>query len=249
MHARAAVVAEPARFTTLRSAPPLTLRRTAPGVVHLVGSAAGPLGGDDLRLDVTVAAGARTSVRSVAASLAQPGPAGGPSRLDVAIDVGAGGALDWRTEPTILVRGCDHRAATTIALGAGATLAWREVVVLGRHGEDGGSLLQRLRVDLDGRPLVRNDLAVGPAWPDSQGPAGVGDARVIGTAVLVGTDVGAGVGAGLGPDAVPGPDATAPPGVRAARLALGAGAVMVVALGDRVEPVVAALGRARRQRL
>ena len=47
-------------ITELRSAPPLTLRRTGiPGAtaqVHVVGTAAGPLGGDSLRLDVSVLA-------------------------------------------------------------------------------------------------------------------------------------------------------------------------------------------------
>ena len=192
MRALAAIVADRSpstgrtRCTTLRSDPPLTLRATGDGVVHLVGSAAGPVGGDDLQLAVTVGAGARLSVRSVAASVVLPGPGSPPSSLRIDVTVGPHARLHWLPEPTIVVRGCDHRAAARIDLAAGAELVWREVVVLGRHREAGGSLLQRLRVDVAGRPLLRNDMAVGPRWPGSLGPAGVGVARAVATGLVVG---------------------------------------------------------------
>jgi urease accessory protein len=60
--------------------------------------------------------------------------------------------------------------------------------VLGRHCEAPGSLLQRLRVDVDGRPLLRNDLALGPRWPGSLGPAGTAGARAVGTVLVVGAE-------------------------------------------------------------
>ncbi len=176
------------RCTTLRSDPPLTLRTTGEGEVHLVGSAAGPVGGDELHLSLTVGAGARLTVRTVAATVVLPGTCGAPSSLTVDVTVGAGAELQWLPEPTVLVRGCDHRATANIRLGAGARLAWREVLVLGRHDEEPGSLLQRLRVDVDDRPLLRNDLATGPAWPASQGPAGTGGARAVGTELVVAPD-------------------------------------------------------------
>jgi urease accessory protein len=173
------------RCPVLRSAPPLTLRRTGGDRVHLVGSTAGPVGGDDLALTVRVGPAATLTLASIAASLVHPGPAGRRSTFTVDAEVGAGGALAWQTEPTVLVRGCDHEASVRVRLAAGARLAWREVVVLGRHHEPSGSLLQRLRVDRDGRPLVRNDLAIGPAWDASDGPAGIGDARAVATALVV----------------------------------------------------------------
>jgi urease accessory protein len=197
VRSRAALVAERAgraaaggrtRCTTLRSAPPLTLRAAGGDLVHLVGSTAGPLGGDDLHLAVTVRADASLTVRSVAASVVLPGPTGAPSILDVAADVGPGATLRWLPEPTVVVRGCDHRSTTVVRLSPDARLVWREVVVLGRHDEPPGSLLQRLRVDLGGRPLIRNDLAVGPRWPASLGPGGLGGAGAVGTALVVGDD-------------------------------------------------------------
>jgi urease accessory protein len=205
---------------TLRSEPPLTFRPTAEGTAHLVGTAAGPLGGDDLRLDVVVGAGATVRLRGVAASLAQPGPRGDPSHLVTDVEVAEGGDLDWSPEPTVLVRGCDHRTDTTIRLAACARLAWREVVVLGRHAEAPGSIRQRLVVDVAGRPLLRHELAVGPRWPGSLGPAGIGDARAVGTLLVVGPDA-AEVGASFDP----------PPAVRAAGLPLAEQACVITVLG------------------
>jgi urease accessory protein len=219
------------RCTTLRSAPPLTLRATDAGVVHVVGSAAGPVGGDDLHLAVTVGGGAALTIRSVAASIVLPGPADAPSSLAVEADLGSGASLRWLPQPTVAVVGCDHRAASTIRLAVDARLVWREVVVLGRHGEAPGSVVQRLRVDVAGRPLVRNDLAVGPRWPGSLGPGGVGGARAVGTALVVGHDL----DAPAVDESVAAAVAAGSDGVRAAVLRLDdrAALVTVVAAGAR----------------
>lgn len=185
----AAVVAELAgdrtRCTTLRSAPPISLRDTPDGL-YLVASGAGPVGGDDLHLDVDVRCGASLVVRSAGASMVMPGPSGKPSSLRVRARVR--GSLRWEPEPTILVAGCDHRTTTTIDLAAGATLVWREVVVLGRHDEPTGSLLQRLHVDWAGAPLLRSELPVGRRWPGADGPAGTDGALTVTSLLVVGLD-------------------------------------------------------------
>ncbi len=62
---------------------PGVLRRTGPRRVHLVHAAGGPLGGDELGLDVEVGPGAAVAVRSAGATLVQPGAgeaAGVPAR-------------------------------------------------------------------------------------------------------------------------------------------------------------------------
>lgn len=185
----ASIVAEVAggrtRCTTLRSSPPISLRETPDGL-YLVASGAGPVGGDDLRLDIHVGWDASLVVRSAAASMVLPGPSGRPSSLRVRAQVR--GSLRWEPEPTILVAGCDHRTTTTIDLAAGATLVWREVVVLGRHDESTGSLLQRLQVDRAGAPLLRTELPVGPRWPGADGPAGTDGALVVSSTLVVGLD-------------------------------------------------------------
>src|SRR4051794_14611760 len=108
------VAAEAGRPTwrRLRSDPPLTLRPTGRHRLHVVGSSAGPVGGDVLKLDLAVGAGARLDVRSAAASIVLPGPHGEASSLTVRADVATRAALDWAPEPTVLVRGCHHRSAT-----------------------------------------------------------------------------------------------------------------------------------------
>jgi urease accessory protein len=229
VEARATVVAErgeggDTRCTTLRSSPPITLRETGDGL-HLVGSAAGPVGGDDLRLDVTVGPGAHLTVRSVAAQLVYPGPTGALSVASVVATVDVDGALRWLPEPMLLVRGADHRSTCTLDLAARASLVWREEIVLGRADEVPGSLLQRWRVDREGRPLLRNDLAVGPRWPEYAGPAGVGAARVVATTLVVGGSV------KLQPSS----------GVRLAAMPIGPDATLVTALGCSVEAVRAAV--------
>lgn len=190
MRARARVVAErdgrgATRLAALRSEAPLVLRST-PDALYLVGGAGGPLGGDDLALDVTVGAGASLTVRTAAASIALPGA--GPSEVRVTATVAAGGRLRWLPEPVVAVDGCDHHMEATVDLEDGAVLVWREEVVLGRHGEAGGSVVTRARVDLAGRPLLRHELALGPRYPAAGGPAVVAGARAVGSLVVAGLE-------------------------------------------------------------
>jgi len=113
------------RLTVLRGEAPLLPRRTGPASsggpaeVHLVGGAAGPIGGDRLRLDVLVEAGAELTVRSVAATLALPGRDGALSRLEVHARVEAGGRLTWLPEPLIAAARCRHETLSTVELAAG----------------------------------------------------------------------------------------------------------------------------------
>lgn len=190
--ARAAITAEcgPAgttRITRLRSDGPLALRQghafADPVIVYLVGAAAGPLGGDELELDIEVGPGARLAVRSAAASLVLPGP--GPSRSTVRARVGSGGMLDYAPQPVIAVRGCDHRTNVEATCEDGARLRWRDELVLGRRGEPPGRHTGRFDVVYDGVPLLRHELRIG----DFHATRSVlGDARAIGTLLLAGPD-------------------------------------------------------------
>jgi urease accessory protein len=205
------------RCTTLRSSPPLTVRESG-GVVHLVGSAAGPVGGDDLSLSIGVGEGASLTVRNVAASMVFPGPRGERSTMRVDAEVAGGGVLHWLPQPMVLVRGCDHRAAVSMSLTSTSTVVWREEIVLGRRGEDTGSLLTRFRVDLDGHALLRSDMTLGPAWPGSAGPAGTNGAVCVGVLFVFGQALGC----------LP----TPPEGTRAAVAELSPGATLVTIASD-----------------
>ena len=131
-------------------------RRTGPGEVHLVGTAAGPLGGDEATIVLRVLAGARLSVRSAGATIVQPGLTDPLSRLDLRIEVGEGAVLEVATEPTVVCAGAQHRARTTADLAPTARLRLVEHVVLGRSGEAPGNWAGRLSVARDGDPVVRH---------------------------------------------------------------------------------------------
>lgn len=193
MRASARVVAVRAggvtRLPVLRGQAPLLLRRTgAPGrvaSVHLVGGAAGPLGGDDLRLTIEVGPGARLVLRTVAASVALPGHGEAASRVTVEATVAAGARLDWCPEPLVAAAGCHHLATSRVDLAEGAELAWREELVCGRHGEQPGDATVALTVTYGGRPLHQQELAVGPGAPGWAGPAVLDGAQVVGSTVYV----------------------------------------------------------------
>lgn len=192
MRARAIVVAEVddlgvTRLTRVRSEPPLLLRATAGGL-YLVGGAGGPLGGDDLALDIEVGAGASLTVRSAAASVAQPGV--GPSRLRITASVGPGGRLEWLPEPVVAARGCDHHLRTAVSVGVGGSVVWREEILLGRHAETPGSIVARFTADIDGVPLLRQEFALGLAHRHAESPAVAGVARAAGSMLLVGPEWG-----------------------------------------------------------
>lgn len=202
MRARSRVVAEAGaggtRLRVLRSEAPLVLRETREAL-YLVGGAGGPLGGDDLALDIAVGAGARLTVRTAAASVALPGA--GPSVVTVRATVGAGGELEWLPEPVVVAGSCDHHMVAFITLEAGAGLVWREELVLGRHGEAGGSVVTRAHVDLAGAPLLRQEVALGPLHPAAAGPAVTAGARAVGTLLVAGPGRSPARGTVLGPGA------------------------------------------------
>jgi urease accessory protein len=159
--------------------------RGGPAQVHLVGGSAGPLGGDELRCSVDLGPGARLEVRSVAASVALPGPHGRESSLEIHARIGEGGALSWSPQPLIAARGARHRTVSRVELAADARLVWRDEVVLGRDGEDPGSVSTRLRVVRAGRVLLDHEAALGPRHPGSLGPACSGGHRAIGAVLVV----------------------------------------------------------------
>ena len=190
MHAHSTVVAEVrggrTQCATLRSDPPFTWRETGVGELHLVASAGGPLGGDDLRLDLSVGEGAALVVRSVGATVVQPGALPHASTATITVAVGRAATLRWNLEPTVLVRGCDHHVDISISLAPDASLVWCELLALGRWNEEPGSAFVRLRVDRAGAALVRTDLAVGPRFPASTGPAVLAGATAVATVIAVG---------------------------------------------------------------
>ncbi len=179
------------RVTVLRSDGPLALRETPLGV-YLIGTAAGPLGGDELALDIDVGPGSRLVIRSAAGMLLLPGPHGGASALRITARVGPGGRLDFAPQPTVAAAGCRHRASAEVNLATGATLRWREEIVLGRHREPSGQCVSRLDVTVAGTAAYRGELTAGaagrpqPRSAGRRGRGGIRPARGRGTAETAG---------------------------------------------------------------
>lgn len=203
------------RLPVLSSQVPLVLRR-APDAVYLVGGAAGPLGGDDLSLEIDVEDGATLRVRSAAATVVLPGRDGAESVLRLRAKIGAGARLEYLPEPVVVAGGARHRVEAAVSLAADAGLLFRDEIVLGRHGERGGSCVSRLRVDLGATPLVRHEVAVSGTDEVSLGPAVLGGHRVFASLLSV----------GCGTDLTAGDDLAVMPlaGVRGAVLATALGA-------------------------
>ncbi|GIJ47775.1 urease accessory protein UreD [Virgisporangium aliadipatigenens] len=197
MRAHALIVAEadPAgrtRLVDVRGEVPLLPRRTGSradggAVVHLVGGAAGPLGGDELTFHLEVGEGASLEVRSVAATIVYPG--NGTSRLAVTANVATGGTLHWLPEPLIATAGCVHIGTSTVDIADGGRVRWRDELVCGRHGEDPGDARLGLSVRYGGKPLLEHEFAVGPSAPGWSAAAVLGGAGAIGSLLEVDPDL------------------------------------------------------------
>jgi urease accessory protein len=163
---------------------PLALRRGRDRVT-LVSAMAGPLGGDRLRLDAEARAGARLRFTTAAATLSLPGPGGAEAAYDVSLTVGDRALLHWLPEPLIAAAGSNLRATTRVECAPDARLVLREEQVLGRSGEPPGRLTTRLTVRHGGRPLLDQELAVGPGAPGWDGPAVLHGHRAVGQLLVV----------------------------------------------------------------
>ncbi|MDT9687624.1 urease accessory protein UreD [Streptomyces sp. P9(2023)] len=150
----------------LRSDGPFALRRTrstGPYTrVTVVGAMSAPLGGDRLAIEAEVRDGARLLVDSAAATVALPGRGTEPATYGVTLTVGEGAVLRWLPEQLVCAHGSDLVMRTTVELAPTARLVLREEQILGRHGEETGTLTSRLTVHRAGRPLLDQEVAYGP---------------------------------------------------------------------------------------
>jgi urease accessory protein len=190
VRATARIVATRAGLPVLEGAGPLALRRTratGPGSrVTVVGAMSAPLGGDRLAMEAEVRDGARLTVDAAAATVALPGRVPETAHYDVRLTVGDGAELRWLPAQLISAYGSDLRMRTVADLAPTARLVLREEQILGRHGEQPGTLLTRLTVRRAGRPLFDQELAFGPGAPGGwDGGAVLGGHRAAGQLLVV----------------------------------------------------------------
>lgn len=151
----------------------------------MVNGAAGPLGGDRLRLRLEVGPGSSVTVCSVAAAMAQPGPRGEASDLVVDLVVGDDATLDWHPQPTVSVVGSDHRVSMRVAATDTSTVTVREGVSLGRQGERPGRFALRERITIDGIAVLDHETVFAPG--SLMGPGANGRGRSMTTEVVIGS--------------------------------------------------------------
>ena len=178
----AAVVDADGRLRQLTSAPPLTLRRVhGPGcALCLVGTAAGPLDGDELALSLDIRGA--TTLTATGASIAQ----GGASTLTIRAEVAAELCAD--PGPLIVCAGAHVDVTVDLALDAGASVTWHELLVLGRSNEPPGTATLTWNVTRDGSPLLRQYVDL--ADPDlATWPGLLRGTRALATTLRVGPDV------------------------------------------------------------
>lgn len=133
--------------------------------MHLIGTAATPLGGDELDIVIVVGPGAELVVRSVAASIALPSVETSLSIGRWHLEIGSAGMLDIDPEPMIVAGGARHHTVTTIRLASDARLRMRERIQIGRTGEDDGWWQGEMIADVDATPLLRHRLELGAGTP------------------------------------------------------------------------------------
>lgn len=184
--------------TELHSEAPLLLRLThpkgpepwagaAPGParVCIAAGAAGPVGGDRLRLDVHVGPRSTLVLSDISATLLLPGAGGERSATCTRVTVDEGGTFIWTPEPVIAARGSHHTNDVAIDLAEGARLLIRDELLLGRHAEEPGTIHQWVRVQYGGRPLYHQDLDLGPQAPQGRSPAVAGPHPAVGSVLIV----------------------------------------------------------------
>lgn len=152
------------------------------------------LAGDAIAIDVFVGPGVRLELVEPAGTVAYAMD-GGRASWDVAIELAPAATLVWAGEPFIVAEGATVDRSTTIRQGVGASMAWRETVVLGRYAERPGSLHQELRVTgQNDVPLLLEELEVGPASSRLL----LGGARALGSVLVLGHRLPAEVVSGSG---------------------------------------------------
>ncbi|WP_197508306.1 urease accessory protein UreD [Mycobacterium sp. E802] len=185
-------------ISELRSEVPISLRITNPKEPHawadclagaarvsVAAAAAGPVGGDRFTFDIDVGPDSALVLADVSATLLLPGPYGDCSHTTTQVRVGDGATLVWLPEPIIAAAHCNHVNDLRIDLAPTARLLLREELILGRHGEQPGTIEQRLKIRRGGRPLFHQDLHIGPDATGWNSAAVAATCRAVGSTIVV----------------------------------------------------------------
>jgi urease accessory protein len=155
-------------------------------VVHPPG---GVVGGDRLAIDAHVGAGAHAFITT-------PGAAkwyranGHVSRQDLKLRIGAGAALEWLPQETILFNEADVCLDTDVEMEADASFITADILCFGRtaSGErfDHGRVAQKMQVRRGGKLVWFEQGALRGGDAGFEGPLGLNGATVCATLLAVG---------------------------------------------------------------
>lgn len=127
--------------------------------IALVGIRMALLGGDDLNLHIRVGAGVILEVVEATGMVAYDAD-GQRSNWHAGITVEKDAALIWHGEPFVAARGSNVHRVTELTLDENARALLRETLVLGRSGESGVCLRNRVDLTHRGEPLLSEEMVI-----------------------------------------------------------------------------------------
>lgn len=161
---------------------PMVVHHDAEGArVSLVPEGALLLADDAIEIDVSVDPGARLDLIEPGGTVAFD-MRGRRARWDVRIRLARDAVLTWAGEPFVVAGGADVTRHCDVVLAAGAALAMRETLVLGRYGEGPGRMSQRSHAVVDGVPVLVEDLPLDA----TTAPGLLGGHRILCSVLLLG---------------------------------------------------------------
>ncbi len=158
----------------------------------IINTAGGVTGGDRFRFAFDAGDGAALTVSTQAAERVYRASAG-VAEIDTTLTLGAGAALDWLPQETILFDGCALSRSLRVEMAADARLTALESVVLGRSAM-GETLTHALfsdqwRIRRDGKLIHAEALRLsGDLAPALNGPAALNGARAFATLIHAAPD-------------------------------------------------------------
>ena len=161
--------------------------RGEPPQAVLLTTSGGVTDGDRLKMAIEIGPGARAVAATQAAEkIYRAAKGGGHCSMEIAVSVGAGAALDWLPQETIVFEGARLKRRTVADVGPGGSLLACEMVVLGRaaSGErfTQGLLLDSWSVRRAGKLVWTDTLRVEGETPTG---AGFRDANALATVIGV----------------------------------------------------------------
>ncbi|MGL4305858.1 MAG: urease accessory protein UreD [Mycobacteriaceae bacterium] len=161
MRTELTIVASPSRSPRIHASGGLSARLASDGVVHIISTAATPLGGDEIFVRVIVEELAALTIHTVAATVVLPGVECDDSYSVWSYEVEQGASLRAIPQAMIVAAHSVHRSMATVHAAASSRILLREQVQIGRCGEGNGFWSGEIDATIEDRPLLRHRVELG----------------------------------------------------------------------------------------